>query len=107
MGLFSRLITDGDAVRRWRENQSHHSRTEFIVTLTVVALTIVLQVGAMVFYLVRFRRCDSVTGFLVFILVSGLAGFLMTAWIAPSTWHRRRCPLAPPTREPVENPSNP
>ena len=92
-GHRSKLVSDGDAVRRWRENRNQPDR---LVTIVVIIIAILLQLVAMLFYIMRYRRCDSLTGFLGFMLVIGLAGFLVSVWVAPAPWTEeppriRRC----------------
>ena len=76
--LCGRMVAVGDEIRLRREKKH-----ELVFPAMVLLTTLAFQLGAMFFYLQRYRRCDSMTGFAVFLLVSGVAGFIVAMFISP------------------------
>lgn len=79
IGVCGRMVAVGDEIRLRREQKQRELRP----AVTVLLVTLVVQLLAMGFYYQRYRQCDSLTGFAAFMVVSGVAGFVLTMHLSP------------------------
>ena len=89
LGFAGRALSYGDDLR--------HNRDSWHAVVTLV-LAFVAQALAAGFYYRRYRRCDAVYGFVVFVMVTASVAFVVAAVVRPAPPPSRRCRHAPAAR---------